>query len=109
MKDVTECHARLRGIFNITVTPLPADGACHDAGLARNTERVVGLGFDGILIGRTYANFWRCRSTSESVCFGASWTSWATGFRSCCVVPIPMSASSANRRRLPMNSAACRR
>lgn len=57
MKDITECHARLRGIFNITVTPFTADGAFHHAGLARNIERVIGLGFDGILIGGTYGEF----------------------------------------------------
>jgi dihydrodipicolinate synthase/N-acetylneuraminate lyase len=57
MKDIGECHVRLRGIFNITVTPFKADGAFDDAGLARNIERVIGLGFDGILIGGTYGEF----------------------------------------------------
>jgi dihydrodipicolinate synthase/N-acetylneuraminate lyase len=57
MKDITECHARLRGLFNITVTPFKADGAFDYAGLARNIERVIGLGFDGILIGGTYGEF----------------------------------------------------
>ncbi|MDA9507135.1 dihydrodipicolinate synthetase [Bradyrhizobium sp. CCBAU 11386] len=57
MKDITECHARLRGLFNITVTPFRVDGAFDHAGLARNIERVIGLGFDGILIGGTYGEF----------------------------------------------------
>ena len=57
MKDITECHARLRGLFNITVTPFKADGAFDYAGLARNIERVIGLGYDGILIGGTYGEF----------------------------------------------------
>src|SRR5258708_14127611 len=57
MKDITECHARLRGLFNITITPFKADGAFDHAGLARNIERVIGLGFDGILIGGTYGEF----------------------------------------------------
>ena len=57
MKDITECHARLRGLFNITVTPFKVDGAFDYAGLARNIERVIGLGFDGILIGGTYGEF----------------------------------------------------
>src|SRR6202023_3135611 len=57
LKDITECHARLRGLFNITVTPFKADGAFDFAGLARNVERVIGLGFDGILIGGTYGEF----------------------------------------------------
>ena len=57
MKDITECHARLRGLFNITITPFKADGAFDFAGLARNVERVIALGFDGILIGGTYGEF----------------------------------------------------
>jgi 4-hydroxy-tetrahydrodipicolinate synthase len=57
MKDIGECHARLRGLFNITVTPFKADGAFDFDGLARNIERVIALGFDGILIGGTYGEF----------------------------------------------------
>jgi dihydrodipicolinate synthase/N-acetylneuraminate lyase len=57
MKDISECHARLRGLFNITVTPFKADGAFDDVALARNIERVIALGFDGILIGGTYGEF----------------------------------------------------
>ena len=57
MKDTSECQARLRGLFNITVTPFEADGSFDYAGLARNVERVIGLGFDGILIGGTYGEF----------------------------------------------------
>ena len=56
MKDITECRARLHGIFNITVTPFNAMGFDYD-GLARKIERVIGLGFDGILIGGTYGEF----------------------------------------------------
>jgi dihydrodipicolinate synthase/N-acetylneuraminate lyase len=57
MKDIVECRARLRGIFNITVTPFHRDGGFDWAGLSRNIERVIGLGFDGILIGGTYGEF----------------------------------------------------
>jgi dihydrodipicolinate synthase/N-acetylneuraminate lyase len=64
MKDITECHARLRGLFNITVTPFKADGAFDHVSLARNIERVIGLGFDGILIGGTYGEF-PAMSTAE--------------------------------------------
>jgi dihydrodipicolinate synthase/N-acetylneuraminate lyase len=64
MKDITECHARLRGLFNITVTPFKDDGAFEYASLARNIERVIGLGFDGILIGGTYGEF-PAMSTAE--------------------------------------------
>lgn len=57
MKDIADCSARLRGLFNITVTPFKADGAFDYAALAENIERVIGLGFDGILIGGTYGEF----------------------------------------------------
>jgi dihydrodipicolinate synthase/N-acetylneuraminate lyase len=57
MKDVAECRARLHGLFNITVTPFKADGSYDYAALAENVERVIGLGFDGILIGGTYGEF----------------------------------------------------
>ena len=57
MKDITECHARLRGLFNITVTPFKADGMFDYVGLGRSIERVIGLGYDGILIGGTYGEF----------------------------------------------------
>ncbi|PJX56184.1 MULTISPECIES: dihydrodipicolinate synthase family protein [unclassified Klebsiella] len=57
MKDKVECHERLRGIFNITVTPFTAQGDIDFAGLAANIERVVALGYDGILIGGTYGEF----------------------------------------------------
>jgi dihydrodipicolinate synthase/N-acetylneuraminate lyase len=64
MKDITECQARLHGLFNITVTPFKDDGAFEYASLASNIERVIGLGFDGILIGGTYGEF-PAMSTAE--------------------------------------------
>ncbi|QGY31684.1 dihydrodipicolinate synthase family protein [Pantoea cypripedii] len=57
MKDINECRERLRGIFNITVTPFDAAGAIDFAALRENIERVIGLGYDGILIGGTYGEF----------------------------------------------------
>ncbi|WP_174507912.1 dihydrodipicolinate synthase family protein [Klebsiella oxytoca] len=57
MKDRIECRERLRGIFNITVTPFTAQGDIDFAGLAANIERVISLGYDGILIGGTYGEF----------------------------------------------------
>jgi 4-hydroxy-tetrahydrodipicolinate synthase len=53
----TEAKVRLRGIFNITVTPFAADGGIDVAGLAVNIERLLGMGFDGLLIGGTYGEF----------------------------------------------------
>lgn len=57
MKDIAESRARLAGLFNITVTPFDSAGAIDKAGLARSVERVIGLGYDGILIGGTYGEF----------------------------------------------------
>jgi dihydrodipicolinate synthase/N-acetylneuraminate lyase len=57
MKDIAECRARLHGIFNIAVTPFHADGSFDHEGLAANIERVIALGYDGILIGGTYGEF----------------------------------------------------
>lgn len=57
MRDMSEARERLRGIFNITVTPFSADGSFDFAGLTRSIERVIGLGFDGVLIGGTYGEF----------------------------------------------------
>lgn len=57
MKDIFESQARLKGIFNITVTPFTASGEFDFNGLARNIERVIALGYDGILIGGTYGEF----------------------------------------------------
>ncbi|MBO0904828.1 dihydrodipicolinate synthase family protein [Jiella sp. MQZ13P-4] len=57
MKDIEESRARLKGIFNITVTPFAEDGAVDKAGIARTVERMIGLGYDGLLIGGTYGEF----------------------------------------------------
>lgn len=57
MKDRVECRERLRGIFNITVTPFTEQGEIDFAGLAANIERVIDLGYDGVLIGGTYGEF----------------------------------------------------
>jgi len=57
MKNIDECRARLRGIFNITVTPFTTNDDIDLAGIARSVERVIGLGYDGILIGGTYGEF----------------------------------------------------
>ncbi|MDP4023671.1 dihydrodipicolinate synthase family protein [Methylobacterium sp. NEAU 140] len=57
MKDIAESSDRLQGIFNITVTPFTHDGAFDWDALAGSIERIIGLGFDGILIGGTYGEF----------------------------------------------------
>jgi dihydrodipicolinate synthase/N-acetylneuraminate lyase len=50
-------QASLKGIFNITMTPFAADGSIDYPALARSIERVVGLGYDGLLIGGAYGEF----------------------------------------------------
>ena len=57
MKDIDEARARLHGLFNIAVTPFTATGELDVRALAENLERVLGLGYDGILIGGTYGEF----------------------------------------------------
>src|SRR5262245_60153375 len=52
-----ERASRLKGIFSIVVTPFHKDGAFDFAGLAENIERVISLGYDGLLIGGTYGEF----------------------------------------------------
>lgn len=57
MMAENDAKARLRGIFNITVTPFAADGSIDFKGLAENIERLIGMRFDGLLIGGTYGEF----------------------------------------------------
>lgn len=47
----------LKGIFNITVTPFAADGAIDFRALAQAVERMISLGYDGLLVGGTYGEF----------------------------------------------------
>ncbi|TXL79598.1 dihydrodipicolinate synthase family protein [Vineibacter terrae] len=48
---------RLKGLFNITVTPFAADGGLDRTGLAQAIERAIAAGYDGVLIGGTYGEF----------------------------------------------------
>ncbi|KAA5606602.1 dihydrodipicolinate synthase family protein [Roseospira marina] len=57
MKTTDEAFERSKGLFNICVTPFTADGALNKEALATNMERVIGMGFDGVLIGGTYGEF----------------------------------------------------
>ncbi len=52
-----ELKSRLKGIFSIVVTPFHKDGAFDFPALAENIERVIALGYDGLLIGGTYGEF----------------------------------------------------
>jgi 4-hydroxy-tetrahydrodipicolinate synthase len=57
MQSLQECRERLHGIFNITVTPFTVSGEFDYVAMAENIERVIELGYDGLLIGGTYGEF----------------------------------------------------
>ena len=57
MTTANESKTRLTGIFNITVTPFAGDGSIDFSSLDRSIERIVSMGFDGLLIGGTYGEF----------------------------------------------------
>lgn len=57
MAAESKAKARLRGIFNITVTPFSPDDGIDFAGLADSIERLIGMKFDGLLVGGTYGEF----------------------------------------------------
>lgn len=57
MKSREEAFERVHGLFNIAVTPFASDGTINRRALATNIERVIELGFDGLLIGGIYGEF----------------------------------------------------
>lgn len=57
MKNREEALARVKGLFNITVTPFRKDGGFDQVALRENIARVIDLGYDGLLIGGTYGEF----------------------------------------------------
>src|SRR5258708_27866391 len=57
MKDRSEALARVKGVFNITVTPFTRDGAVDKPAVRESIGRVLDLGYDGLLIGGTYGEF----------------------------------------------------
>ncbi len=57
MQTIDEAFNRTKGLFNICVTPFTADGTLNREALATNMERVIDMGFDGVLIGGTYGEF----------------------------------------------------
>ncbi len=56
-KTGSENAARLKGLFNIAITPFDRDGRFDPAALAENIERLIAAGYDGFLIGGTYGEF----------------------------------------------------
>src|SRR5436190_1757661 len=61
-----ELKSRLKGIFSIVVTPFGRDGSFDFPALGETIERVISLGYDGLLIGSTYGEF-PAMSTAERV------------------------------------------
>jgi len=66
-----EIKARLKGIFSIIVTPFTSDGAFDFPALGENIERVISLGYDGLLIGGTYGEFPAMSATERAELFRA--------------------------------------
>ncbi len=57
MKSRIESFERVKGLFNITVTPFTDVGSVDVKALQEGVERVLTLGYDGLLIGGTYGEF----------------------------------------------------
>lgn len=57
MRSREESFELCTGLFNITVTPFSADGTIDFEAMGANIERVLGIGYDGLLIGGTYGEF----------------------------------------------------
>lgn len=49
--------AALKGLFNITVTPFTMDRTIDFSALSDSIDRIIGFGYDGLLIGGTYGEF----------------------------------------------------
>lgn len=96
MKDIDESRVRLKGIFNITVTPFSKDGILDCDGLTRSIERVVSLGYDGLLIGGTYGGFPTMATEERAGLFRHVMEVVGDRFRSCCARPIPTPVSCAS-------------
>src|SRR5258707_363684 len=47
----------IKGIFNTTVPPFTPDGQIDFRALADAVERIIGFGYDGLLIGGPYGEF----------------------------------------------------
>lgn len=69
MKDIDEARHRLKGLFNIAVTPFTRDGEIDLAALSENLERMLSFGVDGILIGGTYGEFATMSATERLFLF----------------------------------------
>ncbi|MES0885248.1 dihydrodipicolinate synthase family protein [Roseibium sp. SCP14] len=57
MQSREESIERIKGLFNITITAFDQNGDVDFKALSENVERVIDLGYDGLLIGGTYGEF----------------------------------------------------
>jgi dihydrodipicolinate synthase/N-acetylneuraminate lyase len=57
MKSQDESLERVKGLFNITITPFTSNGPIDFQALSEGVERVLNIGYDGLLIGGTYGEF----------------------------------------------------
>jgi dihydrodipicolinate synthase/N-acetylneuraminate lyase len=57
MNTSDQAFAALRGLFNIMVTPFDAGGSFDPRAFADTAERMIALGYDGLLVGGTYGEF----------------------------------------------------
>ena len=57
LKSASDAAAHVRGLFNIAITPFGDDGAVDYDAHAENLDRVIDLGYDGVLVGGQYGEF----------------------------------------------------
>jgi 4-hydroxy-tetrahydrodipicolinate synthase len=69
MVCIDEARAKMKGLFNITLTPFGDDGAIDKPALAENIERVVDLGFNGVLVSGTYGEFYAMDAGERAALF----------------------------------------
>jgi len=90
----SESKARLKGLFNITVTPFMPDGGIDFHGLAESIERLLAMDFDGLLIGGTYGEFATMSAEERAARCSATWSRLsAVARRHCFAAPIPIPGS----------------
>ncbi len=84
--------ARLKGLFNITLTPFGKNGEMDSRALSENIERVILLGYDGVLIGGTYGEFGVLDTAERAALFKRSMSTVAGR------VPVMLCVASADQR-----------
>jgi len=89
----SESKARLKGLFNIAVTPFMPDGGIDVHGLAESIERLLGMDFDGFLIGGTYGEFATMSAEERATLFRHVVEVSAVARRHCFAAPIPIPGS----------------